>query len=99
MFLDDKLEAIYNEGKACGKSQTEIGTELLNECWARVKGDKNPETSVEIKNWLNNLRKVEWYWRLFARKHKGEFREDGFKEIVLNRVGEHREMFKRNLKW
>ena len=98
MFLDDKLEQIYNDGMEEGLPLSVITGKLHKELWSIVTGGEEPKTPTEVQAFLTRVRKVEWSWRLFAKRHK-DFKVDGFKELVLESAGDKREVFKRNLKW
>ena len=105
MFFDDTLSKIFEDGQAKGEPIGVIAKKLLDTCWKNAMGDGEIPTSAwEIKLWQDNVRKTEWSWRLFAKKHKGLFKEDGFRSAVLkaaeNTKGkDYAEKFRKFFKW
>ena len=105
MFFDDKLNEIFENGQANGEPINIIVKKLLETCWNNAMGDGTiPESSLGIKKWQDRVRKTEWSWRLFAKKHKGLFKEDGFKSAVLKSAQEakgkeYAEKFRKFFKW
>ena len=69
MFTDDKMELVYSEtGKAVEAMK------VLLESIPHGDGE-NYIPSVELKR-ANNI------WKLFASRHKGKIKPDGFKELL-----------------
>lgn len=105
MFFDDKLNEIFEDGQAKGEPMSATAKKLLDLCWQNAMGDGTiPESAWAIKMWQDKVRKTEWSWRLFAKKHKGLFKEDGFKSVVLKAAqktkGEqYAEKFRKFFKW
>lgn len=71
MFLDDELEAIYQEKGFC--EQTSV--ELIKACLRRV--PKYEGYNAEA--FINAIKRMDGGWRLFCKKHP-EFRADGIRD-------------------
>ena len=95
MFLDDKLQEIYDENK--DRKIVEVCQALIDECVSRI---PNPDT-MSVGDWLNNLRRIDSSWQLFCKKNP-IFNKHGFRDVMMGRVGddspEYNEIFKA-LRW
>lgn len=90
MFLDEELEKIYNEN---GHDVRAAGNDLMQACFNRL---PDPE-GYTVRDWLNELRKIESGWRLFCSRHT-ELSPDGFKNVMITKIGVP-ESVKKALKW
>ena len=105
MFFDDELDKIFEDGQEKGEHIETTAKKLLDACWKNAMGDGTiPQSAVGIKAWQDKVRRTEWSWRLFAKKHKGLFKEDGFKSAVLKSAEEtkgkdYAEKFRKFFKW
>lgn len=80
MFLDDELNEIV-EQKGFGK---ETSLELLKACMKRIDFDNGSSALC------NSLKRIDFSWRLFCKKHK-LYNEDGFRKVYLRSIGDDEE--------
>lgn len=74
MFLDDELDLIWRQFIP----QDERVMLLIEACQKRF---GNPHY-IGIKAWVNNVKKAEFSWQLFAKRHP-EIKPDGLRNIVV----------------
>ena len=79
MFLDDELEAIYNDDDL--KEQKSF--RLFQACLKRI---PKPE-QVRPQDFLNEIRKIEAGWKLFCKRHS-QYRPEGFRDLMMKRCGD-----------
>ena len=75
MFLDEELTQIWeNNSNIPLEEKVEM---LILACHSRF-GDVN---KCGIHAWVQNVKRAEFSWRLFAKKHK-EIKEDGLRNVI-----------------
>ena len=85
MFTDEKLELIYKERKdGWWKDALKVVNETM------VSDNATPEVAIK---------RADNIWRLFASRHKGEIKPDGFANVLLQcaKDDEQREKIKKVL--
>ena len=94
MFLDDKLNEIV-ENRANYETDNDFSRAIIKTIVSEI---PNPE-KVSIQEYINKLRQIEFSFQLFCKRNKGMFKSDWFRNFVLESAGEHKEMFRKALKW
>ncbi len=79
MFLDDELEAIYNDDDL--KEQKSF--RLFQACLKRI---PKPE-QVKPQDFLNEIHKIEAGWKLFCKRHS-QYRPEGFRDLMMKQCGD-----------
>lgn len=79
MFLDDELEAIYQD-ETLGKEKSR---KLFQACIKRL---PNPE-QVRPQHFLNEIRKIEGGWKLFCKRHP-QYWSEGFRDLMMKQCGD-----------
>lgn len=79
MFLDDELTQIWEQPNASLDEKSQL---LVKACVNRF---GNPNDSYTT--WVNNVKRAELSWRLFAKKHP-EVKSDGLRNIIIEVFGE-----------
>lgn len=81
MFLDDELSQIWEQNTHL--PFPERAQLLVKACVNRF-GDPN---EVGYTTWVNNVKRTEMSWQLFAKKHPG-VKPDGLRNIIVEVFGE-----------
>lgn len=79
MFLDEELEAIYNDAEL--KEQKSF--RLLQACLKRI--PKHEQISTQ--DFLNEIRKIEEGWKIFCKRHP-QYRPEGFRDLMMKLCGD-----------
>ena len=79
MFLDDELDLIWKQFMP----EDEKAMLLIEACRKRF---GNPH-DIGVKAWANNVKKAEFSWQLFAKKHP-EIKPDGLRNVVAEAFDE-----------
>ena len=74
MFLDDELDLIWKQFIP----EDEKAMLLIKACQKRF---GNPH-DIGIKAWVNNVKRAEFSWQLFAKKHP-EIKPDGLRNVIV----------------
>lgn len=90
-FLSDELEQAFNSTTNAVERIKQVGYVLI----ARI-----PKPDVGVDTFLNTLKGIDSSYKYFCKRHP-EFKEDGFRNIILNKVDidSNREKFKKALGW
>lgn len=93
MFFDEELEVIFGEHL---DDETPKGfVDDLMKCWKR----RMPQPNVGVQTFINEVRKMDYSWQLFCKKHKG-FKIDAFRTLVLNCADDElKEKFRKAFHW
>lgn len=88
MFLDEKLEKIYSEHSA---NKAECAKKLIISCIESLDTTNN-------KTYLNSLKRVDYSWKLFCKKHK-EYDSNGFRNYIFKCATDKADIIKKALNW
>lgn len=77
MFLDEELEKIYQENGL----NKETSKKLILACFDRI-----AKTPLNPKVFLPAIKRTNNSWLLFCKRHP-EFNPDGFKNIMIKKIG------------
>lgn len=80
MFLDEELTQIWE-----GNAEMPIGEKLQKLVKACTDRFGNPN-EIGQRNWINNIKRTDMSWQLFAKKHEG-INPDGLREIIIEVFG------------
>ena len=79
MFLDDELEAIYQD-ETINKEKL---LKLFKACLKRI---PKPD-QVRPQDFLNEIRKIEGGWKLFCKRHP-QYRPERFRDLMKEICGD-----------
>ena len=79
MFLDEELTQIWEQPNTPLNEKSQL---LLKACINRF---GNPDDGYTT--WINNVKRAELSWQLFAKKHP-EVKSDGLRNIIIEVFGE-----------
>lgn len=90
-FLTDELEQAFSSTTNAVERARKVGGLLI----ARI-----PKPDVGTNTFLNTLKGIDASYKYFCNKHP-EFKEDGFRNIVLSKAEEdgNKDKFKKALGW
>lgn len=90
-FLSDELEEAFNSTTNAVERAKRVGYILI----AHI-----PKPDVGVNTFLNTLKGIDSSYKYFC-KHHPEFKEDGFRNFVLNKAKEdgNEEKLKKVLNW
>ena len=92
MFLDEELDQIHFENY--GKEKCAI---LLLKAMINRMPKKDEVATMNPRDFLNTLKRIDNSWRLFCKKHSGAYKEDAWRNLVLKSDEDGR--FKKALGW
>ena len=92
MFLSDALEEAYKSSTNGVERAKHVGYVLIS---------RMPTPEVGVENFLNELKAIDNSYKYFCKNHPNEFKEDGFRNIILNKADEddNKEKLKKVLGW
>lgn len=78
MFLDDELTQIWEQPNTPLDKKSYL---LVKACINRI-GDPNDCYNDGYTTWINNVKRAELSWQLFAKKHP-EVKSDGLRNVII----------------
>lgn len=74
MFLDEELEQIYKENVQSDETSENLYKAMINRL-----SDINKQNPL---NFLAELKQIDNAWRLFCKRHPGEYEPEGFRNSI-----------------